>query len=62
VGNLTANSQVIKLILARAQTGFHISEAFPKGELAKSHAKKLVPAGEGFYFVVSVVPIAGVKN
>ena len=55
VGNFAANAQVIELILARAQTGFHIAEAFPKGELAKSHAEKLIPAGEGFYFIVSVI-------
>src|SRR5665213_1114849 len=54
-GNLAMNAQVIELLVARAQTGFHIAETFPKGELAKSHAKKLVPAGEGFHFVVSAV-------
>ena len=46
---------MIELILARAQTGFNIAEAFPKGELAKGHAQKLIPAGEGLYLVVSVV-------
>jgi hypothetical protein len=54
-GNLAANPQVIELIVAGAQTGFHIAEAFAKRELAERHTKKLVPAGEGFYFVVSVV-------
>lgn len=29
--------------------------AFPKGKLAKRHAKKLVLTGEGFYFVVTQV-------
>jgi hypothetical protein len=38
--NLAANSQVIELIRARAQTGFHVTETFPKGELAKRHAKR----------------------
>jgi hypothetical protein len=46
---------MVELILTRAQTGFNIAEAFPKGELTKGHAQKLIPAGEGFYFVVSVV-------
>src|SRR6266581_4367837 len=46
---------MVELILTRAQTGFNIAEAFPKGELTKGHAQKLIPAGEGFHFVVSVV-------
>ena len=48
-------ARVIELIVARAQTCFHIAETFPKGKLAKSHAKKLAPAGEGFHFVISVI-------
>jgi hypothetical protein len=47
--------RVIELIVARAQTGFHIAETFPEGELAEGHAKKLAPAGEGFYFVIPVI-------
>ena len=51
-GNLAAQAQVVELLGARAQTRFHIAETFPKGELAKRHAQKLVPAGEGFDLVV----------
>jgi hypothetical protein len=43
------------LLLTGAQTGFHIAQTFAKSQLAKSHAQKLIPAGEAFDFVVSVV-------
>jgi len=43
---------LVKLPGARTQTRFHIAETFPKGEPAKGHAEKLVPAGEGFDLVV----------
>ena len=46
---------MVKLPGARTQTRFHIAETFPEGELAKRHAQKLVPAGEGFDLVVTVV-------
>src|SRR5437667_5794631 len=46
---------MIELILTGTQTGFDIAEAFSKSELTKDHAEKLIPAGEAFYFVVSVV-------
>ena len=55
VGNVPADAEVIELILARAQAGFNVPEAFPKGELAKSHAEKLIPAGEAFDFIIALI-------
>jgi len=55
VANIATNPQMIELLRAGAQTGFHVAKALPKSELAKSHADKLVPAGEGLYFVATVV-------
>ena len=54
-GNFAANTQVIELLTARAQTGFHVAETLPESELAKGHAKKLVPAGERFHFIVAAI-------
>jgi hypothetical protein len=55
VGNFAVKAQVIELVATRAQTRFHIAEALPKGELAKSHTEKLTPTREALYFIVAVI-------
>src|ERR1035437_956989 len=55
VGNFAVYPQVIELVLTRTQTGFHIAQTFPKGELTKSHAEKLIPTGERFHLIVAVI-------
>jgi hypothetical protein len=50
-----AKTQMIKLGLLRAQTGFDIAQAFAPGELREGQAKKLIPAGETLHFVIAPV-------
>lgn len=45
---------MIELLLVAPKAGLDVSEAFSVGELGKTHTKELIPAGEGFDFVVAL--------
>jgi hypothetical protein len=53
--NAAAKTQMIKLRLLRAQTGFDIAQAFAPGELGEGQTEKLIPAGEALHFVIATV-------
>lgn len=46
---------MIEFGLIAAEAGLDIAQAFAIGELGKGHAEELVPAGEGFDFVMALV-------
>ena len=52
---MAADSDMIELVLPGTQAYFNITETFSKGELTKSHAKKLIPAAKGFDLIVTFV-------
>jgi hypothetical protein len=52
-----AKTHVIELALHRAQTGFDVTEALPKGQLGKGETKKLIEAGKSSEFVVAAVAL-----
>jgi hypothetical protein len=43
-GDFPTYAHVIEFVLGSPETGLNISQAFPVGQLGKSHAEKLVPA------------------
>ena len=53
VRNPAPDSQMVELILARAQAGFYVVQALSVSHLAEGHAEKLVPTGEGFKLIAS---------
>ncbi len=55
MGDAATNSQVVELLLAGAQASFYVRQAIPVSQLAKGHAKKLVPAGKGFDLIETPV-------
>ena len=53
--NAAAKSQVIQLVLARAQTNLNVLQTVSISQLAKRHAKELIPAGKGLHLVVALI-------
>ncbi len=54
-GNFSSKAHMIELLVIAPEAGLDISEAFAIGELSKSHAKELIPAGKGFDLVVAPI-------
>jgi hypothetical protein len=55
MGHGGAESQVIELVVARAQANLDVGQTLAKGDLGKAHGQKLIPAGEVTDPVMAVV-------
>ena len=53
--NFSSKAHMIEFLVIAPEAGLDISETFAIGELSKSHAKKLIPAGKGFDLVVAPI-------
>jgi len=54
---------MVELVRMKPKAKRCIAKAFPVGQLPKGHAKKLLPAGQGFGSVITIVPLDAVlKN
>ena len=54
-GDLASNPHVIELGFGHAQARLDIPQTFPVGQLRKSHAEELIPAGKALDLVIAVV-------
>jgi hypothetical protein len=48
---------MIEFLLIAPEAGLDVSEAFPIGQLGKTHTKELIPAGKRFDFEVALVAL-----
>ena len=51
----TLKSQVVELVLTRAQTDFDVAQTFTKSKLAEPHAQELIPTREGFDLIIALI-------
>lgn len=55
--NDASKALMIEFLLVAPEASLNVSEAFPIGELGKTHTKELIPAGKRFDLVVALVAL-----
>jgi len=53
--SFSSKAHMIEFLVIAPEAGLDISEAFALGELSKSHAKEMIPAGKGFDLTVAPI-------